>query len=79
MKKVPCKVLTPIKTILSVFMLKIRRYWIILSVVHSLLIALNVAKETGFVIQLAPSTIKVLDVMKDDAPLARKSEASATS
>ena len=79
MKKVPCKVLTPIKTILSVFMLKIRRYWIILSVVHSLLIALNVAKETGFVIQLAPSTIKVLDVMKDDAPLARKSEASAIS
>jgi len=44
-----------------------------------LLIALNVAKETGFVVQLAPSTIKVLDVMKDDAPLARKSEASATS
>ena len=54
-------------------------YWITVSVVHSLLIALKVAKETGFVIQLPPSTIRVLDVMKADAPLARKSVASATS
>jgi hypothetical protein len=44
-----------------------------------LLTAFNVAKETGFVIQLPPSTIKVLDVMKAEALLARKSVASATS
>ncbi len=47
--------------------------------IHSLLRALNVAIETGFVIQLPPSTIIVLDVIKAKVPLARKRVASATS
>ena len=41
--------------------------------------AFTIARETGFVIQLPPSTTNVFAVMNTEAPLARKSVVSATS